>query len=106
MNSISIFPEVNCTKNNEKSITDTQVPLTYISLNFTNGSSLPINPYEKKLFKCTDYGFTFSQKNNLIRHVHNLHLGIIPYRCEICKKSFENKSLLKVHKIFSKSLLP
>ena len=51
-----------------------------------------------KRFKCQECGTLFTRRNDMKKHMNNLHLGIKPHKCEECKKSFAHKGDLNRHK--------
>ncbi|XP_066925361.1 zinc finger imprinted 3-like [Clytia hemisphaerica] len=50
-----------------------------------------------KHFKCTECGTLFTRRNDMKKHMNNLHLGIKPHKCETCPKSFAHKGDLNRH---------
>ena len=54
---------------------------------------------KSKLFKCCFCDKTFSQSNNVNRHVSLVHEKQKSYKCETCEKSFSTNQNLKVHNV-------
>ncbi|KAL7303929.1 hypothetical protein TKK_0004047 [Trichogramma kaykai] len=52
---------------------------------------------QSKPFKCDICDKSFKQKSNLTSHIHAVHDRIKPFECEICHKSFPARSHLKRH---------
>ena len=43
---------------------------------------------ESKIFKCDSCAKSFTQSNNLTRHIKTIHEGHKDYKCDSCGKSF------------------
>jgi len=46
---------------------------------------------------CTECGTKFGRKSNLTRHFRGVHLGLRPFSCKLCPKSFQLKQHLQFH---------
>lgn len=49
------------------------------------------------MFKCDQCNYVSKQKNNLTRHVQNVHLKLSPFACTQCDAEFKQRSNLKQH---------
>ena len=52
---------------------------------------------KSKLYTCCFCDKTFSQSNNVNRHVSLVHEKRKSYKCKTCEKSFQTNQNLKVH---------
>ena len=54
---------------------------------------------ESKIFKCDSCAKSFTQSNNLTRHIKTIHKGHKDYKCDSCGKSFAQPGVLRRHTI-------
>ena len=54
---------------------------------------------ESKIFKCDSCAKSFTQSNNLTRHIKTIHEGHKDYKCDSCGKSFAQPGVLRRHTI-------
>ena len=52
---------------------------------------------------CQTCGKVFFSRFNMLRHVENVHLGVLPYLCRLCGKRFAQKNGMQKHMVTNHS---
>ena len=58
--------------------------------------------YAKKpepMSPCETCGKMFFSRFNMLRHVENVHMGLLPYLCKLCGKGFTQKNSMQKHMV-------
>ena len=98
---MNFHDETNSQETTDREVVNNEIPCEICNLNFTIREDLRkhiINVHVKrKKFKCDICDAELSQKSSLKKHISRVHENAKPIQCTICPERFKRKETLQTH---------
>ncbi|XP_055377682.1 zinc finger protein 479-like [Condylostylus longicornis] len=84
-------------ENNEKPFKCPHCPRSFKLLSTLTAHCNYHNKTADRKYHCTECNTTFKRSDHLKEHINGVHLKILPFKCDICSKSFVTGAIRNAH---------